>query len=116
MSPLPPEAAKRRAGPVKTISAAITSCAGVGGAASISATHGSNRIALLIFVTTQAWPLCELVARWWIKWRYERLWETLVHNASDHPDDVNRRTLLIDMASTHLDDLGERIPIRDDLK
>jgi hypothetical protein len=51
-----------------------------------------------------------------MKWRYEWLWETLVHHAAEHPDDVNRRTLLIAMASTHLDDLGERVPVRDDLK
>jgi hypothetical protein len=115
MSP-PPGPPKRRAGPIKTISAAATSCAGIGGAASICATHGSDRIALLIFASTQAWALCELIGRWWMKWRYERLWETLIHTAAEHPDDVNRRTLLIDMASTHLDELGERVPVRDDLK
>lgn len=59
---------------------------------------------------------CELMCRWRMKWRYARLCEVVVPKAAEHPEDVNMRTLLIDMAGTHLDDLGERMPIRNDLK
>ena len=61
-------------------------------------------------------PLCELICRWRMKWRYIRLYEIVVQKAAERPDDANLRTLLIDLASTHLDDLGDRIPIRGDLK
>jgi hypothetical protein len=116
MPPLPSRVPKRRADTAKTINAAITSCAGVGGAASICAAHGSIRIALLVFGSMQVWSLYELICQWWMKWRYIRLYEIVAQKAAEHPDDMNLRTLLIDLASTHLDDLGDRIPVRGDLK
>jgi hypothetical protein len=35
---------------------------------------------------------------------------------AERPDDQNLRTLLIDSASTYLDDVGERLPTRTGLK
>jgi hypothetical protein len=116
VSPLPPGVPAKRADLGKTISAVVSSCAGVGGAASICAAHSSTRVALLVFASMQVWPLCELICRWRMKWHYMRMYENVVNKAVDHPDDANLRTLLADLASTHLDDLGERIPIRGDLK
>jgi hypothetical protein len=116
VSPLPPGVPAKRAELAKTISAVVSSCAGVGGAASICAAHSSTRVALLVFASMQVWPLCELICRWRMKWHYMRLYENVVNKAVENPDNANLRTLLADLASTHLDDLGERIPIRGDLK
>ena len=92
MSPLPPGVSAKRADLAKTISAVISSCAGVGGAVSICAAHSSTRVALLVFVSMQVWPLCELICRWRMKWHYMRLYENVVNKAVDHPDDANLRT------------------------
>jgi hypothetical protein len=94
------------------IGAAITSCTGAGGAVTIALAHGSTAVALLVFGTMQVWGACELLCRWRLKWRHARLHEFLVRRAADNPEDENLRTLLVDFASTHLDDIGERLPVR----
>jgi hypothetical protein len=95
---------------------AISSCTGAGGAITIATVHGSTLVALTMFGVMQLWGACELLVRWCIKWRYMRLHEDLVRRAADHPDDANLRTLLVDSASTSLDDVGERLPVRAELK
>jgi hypothetical protein len=51
-----------------------------------------------------------------MKWRYAQLYDFLVRKAADQPDNQHLRTLLVDIASTHLDDLGERLPVRKELE
>jgi hypothetical protein len=113
LAPKPPQ---RHPDPARTVGAAITSCAGVGGAITISAGHGDTAIALLVFGTMQIWGMSELACRWLLKWRYARLHEFLARKAADNPANQDLRTLLIDVASTTLDDIGERIPTRQNLK
>lgn len=108
--------ARKPSDPVRTIGAAITSCAGAGGAITISASHGNTKIALFIFGAMQIWGTSELVCRWLLKWRYARLHEFLARQAAANPSNQDLRTLLVDIASTSLDDIGERLPIRDELK
>lgn len=107
---------KRDLDPTRRIGAAITSCAGVGGAITISAHHGSTSIALLVFGTMQLWGACELFCKILLKWRYAKLHEFLARKAAENPDDQHLRTLLIDVASTSLSDIGDRIPTRHELK
>ena len=107
---------KKHLEPARTIGATITSCAGVGGAITISAGHGSTGVALLVFGAMQIWGTCELLCRWFLKLRYARLHEFLARKAAENPADQHLRTLLVDVASTSLDDVGERIPIRQNLK
>jgi hypothetical protein len=116
MTVLVPKPPKRRSDPARTIGAALTSCAGTGGAITISAAHGDPAVALLVFGTMQIWGTSELVCRWRLKWRYARLHEFLARKAAENPSDQNLRTLLIDVASTTLDDISERIPTRQKLK
>ena len=116
MTQSPSQPSKKHNGRVRTIGAAITSCAGAGGAATIYAAHGSGPAALVIFGAMQLWGICELIFRWQIKWRYAKLYEAIARKAAEHPDDQGLRTLLVDLASTHLDDIGERLPVRKDLK
>ena len=111
-----PNLSRRHTDPAGTIGAAITSCAGVGGAVTICASHGSHPVALLIFGFMQIWGICELICRWRMKWRYAQLYDYLVRKAVDQPDNQHLRTLLVDIASTHLDDLGERLPVRKELE
>jgi hypothetical protein len=108
--------ARKRSDPARTIGAAITSCAGTGGAITISASHGNAKIALLIFGVMQIWGTSELACRLLLKWRYARLHEFLARQAAANPSNQDLRTLLVDVASTSLDDIGERIPIRQELK
>ena len=116
MALLPPKPSKRHPDPARTVGAALTSCAGVGGAITISAAHGDAAVALFVFGTMQIWGMSELVCRLLLKWRYARLHEFLARKAADNPADQDLRTLLIDVASTTLDDIGERIPTRQNLK
>jgi hypothetical protein len=116
MTSIPPKFPKRHIDPIRTIGATITSCAGAGGAATICATHGSSPLALFVFMAMQVWGICELTCRWIIKLRYIDLYRDIVRRAAEHPDDQDLRTLLVDLASTHLDDVGERISVRKDLK
>jgi hypothetical protein len=113
---LAPKPTKRHHDPARTVGAALTSCAGVGGAITISAAHGDTAVAVCVFGTMQIWGMSELVCRWLLKWRYARLHEFLARKAADNPADQDLRTLLIDVASTTLDDIGERIPTRQNLK
>ena len=71
---------------------------------------------LFVFGTMQIWGMSELVCMWLLKWRYAKLHGFLARKAADNPADQNLRTLLIDVASTTLDDIGERIPARQNLK
>jgi len=106
---------KRRTDPARTIGAVMTSCTGVGGAATISAAHGNSSVALLIFGATQIWGICELVCRLHLRWCYTKRYDSILRRATEHPDDQNLRTLLVDIASTHPDELGERLPLRHEL-
>lgn len=116
MTALLPKLSKRHTDPARTIGAAITSCASAGGAVTICTAHGSSPVALLVFGVMQIWGMCELICRWRMKWRYAQLYEAIAQKAVEHPYDQDLRTLLVDLASTHLDDLGERLPVRQDLK
>jgi len=107
---------QRRRDLTRTIGATITSCAGAGSAATIYAVHGNSPVALLVFGSMQIWTMLELVLRWRMRSRYSRLFEIIARKAADHPDNMDLRTLLVDIASTHLDELGERLPVRKDLK
>jgi hypothetical protein len=107
---------RKRPGALRAIGSGVSSFAGVGGAVTIMSSHGSTSVALTIFAVMQIWGACELLFRWRIKWRYARLHEDLVRMAAARPDDQNLRTLLIDSASTYLDDVGERLPTRTGLK
>lgn len=113
LAPKPP---KRHSNPARTIGAALTSCAGTGGAITISAAHGDTAVALFVFGIMQIWVISELVFTWRLKCRYARLHEFLARKAADNPANQDLRTLLIDVASTTLDDIGERIPTRQNLK
>ena len=104
--------AAKRGDTARVMGAITASCSGVGGATTIAATHGSSSVALAVFFTMQAWGACELLFRWRLKWRHARLQEAIVIKAMEKPDDEGLRTLLADVASTHLSDLGERLPIR----
>jgi hypothetical protein len=112
----PPKLRERSTNAVRVVGAAMTSCTGAGSAVFIASAHGSTMMALLVFGTMQIWGVCELLFRWRLKWRHARLHEFLVRKAADNPDNENLRTLLVDFASTHLDDVGERLPIRPSLK
>lgn len=116
-TPVPrPARSRGRPEPSRIIGSVATSCAGIGGAISITVSHGSSRIALLVFCATQVWGLLELACRWWLKLRYARLHEFIARKAAENPGDPNLRTLLADVASTSLDDVGGRIPVRKDLE
>jgi hypothetical protein len=111
-----PTSPRRSTRLARTAGAAMMSCTGAGGAVTIASTHGSTSVALLVFGTMQVWGACELLCRWRLKWRHARLHEFLVRKAADSPENENLRTLLIDFASTHPDDFGERLPVRACLK
>jgi hypothetical protein len=64
----------------------------------------------------QIWGICELLCRWLLKWRYARLHEFLARKAAENPANQDLRTLLVDVASTSLADVGERLPIRRNLE
>src|SRR5260370_31962214 len=108
----------RRRTPLGTARAAgsvVASCSGAGGAAFIASQHGNDAVAVTVFLIMQAWSVCDLVCRWRLKWRHARLQEFIARRAAEHPEDQNLRTLLVDMASTHLDELGMRLPVRPQL-
>jgi hypothetical protein len=98
--------------PVVTIGAAVSSCTGLTGATVIAAVHGDTLVAVVVFLAAQAWIGVELTCRWRLKWRVSRLLEDIAREALRHPENLHLRTLLIDVASTHLDDLGDRLPTR----
>lgn len=108
----------RRARPVgtaRTIGAVIASSTGVAGAAAIATKHGSDVVAVIVFLSMQAWSVCELVCRWRLRWRIARLQEDIARKAIEHPENEHLRTLLADVASTYLDELGTRLPLRPQL-
>ena len=107
---------KRHIDRARAVGPAVTSCAGICGAVSIAAAHGGSPLALLVFGTTQIWGTCELLCWWRMRWRYERLYESIARKAEEQPDNQHLRTLLADIASTHLDDLGQRLPVRRELR
>jgi hypothetical protein len=71
---------------------------------------------MIFFAATQIWTALEVACRWRLRWRVCRLQEDIVRKAMESPDDENLRTLLIDVASTHVDELGHRLPTRPRLK
>lgn len=103
---------RKRTETIRAAGAAVSSITGVGSAMTITSGHGSTLVALTTLGVMQGWGACELLIRWRLKWRYARLHEYLVRTAATRPDDEHLRTLLVDSASTYLDDIGERLPIR----
>jgi hypothetical protein len=107
---------RRRRDLARTIGATMTSCAGAGSAATIFSFHGSSPDAFIVLGSMQIWAILELIFRWQVKWRYSRLFEAIAQKAAENPSNAELRTLLVDIASTHIDELGERLPVRKDLK
>jgi len=102
-------------GAARTVGSVVASCSGAAGAAFIASNHGNDTVAVTVFLIMQAWTICDLICRWRLKWRGARLQEAIARKAMEHPKDQNLRTLLVDVASTHLDDLGMRLPVRPQL-
>ena len=71
---------------------------------------------MIILGAGQAWLAVELICRWRLRWRHSKLQEDIARKALEHPEDEDLRTLLMDVASTHLDELGDRLPTRPRLK
>jgi hypothetical protein len=109
-----PSTAERRSSR-QSVGAITWSCTGLVGSTVVAATHGSALIATLIFVTAQAWTAVDLTCRWRLRLRFNRLQEDIARAALSQPENEDIRTLLIDVASTHLDDLGNRLPARPQL-
>jgi hypothetical protein len=105
----------QRLGRPRGAGAVIASSSGALGAAAIAAKHGSDVATVTVLLATQTWSAVELICRWRLRWRIARLQEDIARKAMEDPANENLRTLLADVASTHLDDLGTRLPIRDDL-
>ena len=98
--------------PRQSVVAVASSCTGSAGATVIAATHGDPLLAVLIFGATQTWIALELACRWRLRWRHSKLQEDIARAALGHPENENLRTLMMDVASTHQDELGRRLPTR----
>jgi hypothetical protein len=98
------------------VGAAVSSCSGVGGAITISTSHGNPLVALLIFTVMQIWPMSELTLNLFLKWRYASLYEFIARKAAEHPENLHLRTLLVDVASTNSCEVGDRVQVRKNLK
>lgn len=97
---------------VRAAGAAVTSFAGAGAGTLVSAAHGSTVLAVLLVVSSQLWMAVELGFRCWLRWRHYKLQEDIIRAALQNPENECLRTLLVDVASTHLEDLGDRLPVR----
>ncbi len=73
-------------------------------------------MAVLIFVVAQLWAAVDLVCAWRLRMRQSRLLEDIARKALENPSDENLRTLMLDVASTHSEELGSRLPVRLRLK
>jgi hypothetical protein len=94
------------------VGALIASSCGALGAAAVAAKHGSDVVAVTVLLAMQAWSALELVCRWRLRWRIARLQEDIARKAMEDPGNEDLRTLLADVASTHLEELGTRLPVR----
>lgn len=110
--PLPRSERSGRIRHGRTAGAAVTSCAGAGAGVLVSAAHGNSVVAILLVVSSQLWTAIEIGFRCRVRWRHYRMQEDIVRAALQQPENEWLRTLLIDVASTHLDEIGDRLPVR----
>jgi hypothetical protein len=97
---------------IRRAGAALASSGGLIGATAIAAKHGSDTVAVTVFLTMQLWSAVELVCRWRLRWRITRLQEDIARKAMADPGNDDLRTLLTDVASTHIEEIGPRLPVR----
>ncbi len=97
---------------VRAVGAAASSCTGMAAGTVVAATHGDAVLAVLVFVVAQTWIGLEWFCRWRLRWRFSSLQEDIVRKALGDPGNEDIRTLLVDVASTHMAELGDRLPAR----
>jgi hypothetical protein len=90
----PDERKRDRTDALRSVGAVVSSCTGVGGAATIATAHGSTTVALTMFAIMQVWGVCEFAVRWHFKLRSARLQEWLVRRAAEQADSADLRALL----------------------
>lgn len=94
---------------------AATRSVGLGAVAIIAAVHGSAPLVVMTYGAGLTWVI-GMIFGWRLRWRLSMLLDDIARQAMKNPGDEDLRTLLVDVSSTHLDELGTRLPTRPRLK